>query len=386
MTAHWETITTSFLKSDKPYGGGAFRIHGEQVISLKLAGQPITFKPASESKDPDVAEPTEEWMNDSSERLKRMSVAFLRGTLETGLTRTFQHRGQDAAWWYSSDWRTVYISTAWMDYKAPKLPNGFLPQITKLWRSSDGGQTWTPLTWPEDHDIEQLLFLDPQRGYAIGWGPHVWRTADGGHSWREIEAPALAVIAGKPRKTFDGVNLGPDGVLRVACYVDQSAAIKASSLVYRLAWDQSTFEQDVVLPNQTVVDLQSSPATAQGYSLYALSKLGLPRNIDDPKDNGRRTGALSVWGDAQRSAVQQVRTFDERLMLDGLSVGKQGVLLVYATDASGGGAPVDLTFLTKDFGKSWHDLDDSSAQGGYFDPDTNTQYALFAYTLKKRRL
>ncbi|WP_338065160.1 glycosyl hydrolase [Trinickia diaoshuihuensis] len=325
-------------------------------------------------------------MNDSSERLKRMSVAFLRGTLETGLTRTFQHRGQDAAWWYSSDWRTVYISTAWMDYKAPKLPNGFLPQITKLWRSSDGGQTWTPLTWPEDHDIEQLLFLDPQRGYAIGWGPHVWRTADGGHSWREIEAPALAVIAGKPRKTFDGVNLGPDGVLRVACYVDQSAAIKASSLVYRLAWDQSTFEQDVVLPNQTVVDLQSSPATAQGYSLYALSKLGLPRNIDDPKDNGRRTGALSVWGDAQRSAVQQVRTFDERLMLDGLSVGKQGVLLVYATDASGGGAPVDLTFLTKDFGKSWHDLDDSSAQGGYFDPDTNTQYALFAYTLKKRRL
>ena len=32
--------------------------------------------------------------------------------------------------------------------------------------------------------------------------------------------PPLA-DAGRPRKTFDAVNLGPDGVLRVAYYVEQ---------------------------------------------------------------------------------------------------------------------------------------------------------------------
>jgi hypothetical protein len=385
MATDWKTIAVDFGKNDKPYGGGAFRIHDNQVISLKLVGPKITFKPASESKDPLVAEPTEAWMNDSSERLNRRTVAFLKGTLTGGLTRTFQEPGQNPAWWYSPDWRTVYISTGWMDYKAARPSNGLVPQITKLWRSGDGGLTWAQLNWPEDRNIEQLLFLDPLRGYAIGWGPHVWRTADGGQSWEQLQIPPLADV-GKPRKTFSAVNLGPDGVLRVACYVDRLDNIKTSSLVYQIAWSQSNFEPDAVLPNQVVVDLQSSPQATQGYSMYALSRLGLPRNIDDASDNGRRTGALSTWQSVQHPNVQQLHTFDNRLMLDGLSVGKEGVLLVYATDASGDGAPRDLTFLSKDAGKSWNELNDGAAQGGYFDPETNTQYALFAYTLKKRKL
>ncbi|HVW52925.1 MAG TPA: glycosyl hydrolase [Trinickia sp.] len=385
MTIRWETIATNFGRNDKPYGGGAFRVNGNEVISLKLVGPQLAFKPASELKDPETAEFTEAWMDDVSERLNRRTVAFLKGTLHGGLVRTFQERGQSSAWWYSKNWHVVYISTGWMDYKAPLPANGLAPQITKLWRSGDGGERWTQLNWPENRNIGQLLFLDPQRGYAIGWGPHVWRTTDAGQSWQEVELPPLANV-GKPRRTFDAVNLGPDGVLRVAYYVGQLGEIKTSTLVYRLAWSESDFEQDVVLPNQMVVDLQSSPLTTGGYSLYALSKLGPPRDIDNVADNGRRTGALSTWGSVRHASVQHLQhTFDERLMFDGLSVGKDGVLLVYATDASGDGAPRDLTFLSKNFGKSWEELEDGAAQGGYFDPETNTQYALFAYTLKKRR-
>ncbi|MFM0597654.1 MULTISPECIES: glycosyl hydrolase [Paraburkholderia] len=385
MTSGWETIATSFAKGDRPYGGGEFRIRGSQVISLKLADPQITFKPASESKDPDVAEPTEAWMNDSGERINRSTVNFLQGTIDAGVKRTFQQLGQDAAWWYSKDWRTVYVSTGWMDYKSPNSSDGLTPQISKLWRSSDGGQNWVQLNWQEDHNIGQLLFLDPQRGYAIGWGPHVWRTADGGQSWQEIKVPPLANI-GKPRKTFDAVNLGPDGLLHVAYYVDKLGEIQTSSLVYRLAWNQQDFEPEAVLPQQTVVDLQSSPDSAGSYSLYALSRLGAPRNWDDPADKGHRIGAVSTWKNAPRPEVQQLHTFDDKLMLDGLSVGKQGVLLVYVTDASGDGAPRDLTFISSDSGQAWKQLDEGAAQGDYFDPETNTQYALFAYTLKKRKL
>lgn len=384
MTTGWETVTTSFSKGDKPYGGGAFRIRGNQVISLKLADPEITFKPADQLKDPEVAEPTEAWMNDTAELLNRSTVNFLQGTIDAGVKRTFQQPGQDAAWWYSKDWRTVYVSTGWMDYKAPNSPNGQTPQITKLWRSGDGGQNWAQLSWQEDHNIGELLFLDPQRGYAIGWGPHVWRTANGGQSWQEIKVPPLANV-GKPRKTFDAVNLGPDGLLHVAYYVDKLGEIQTSSLVYRLAWDQQDFEQEAVLPRQTLVDLQSSPDSAGSYSLYTLSRLGPPRNWDDPADKGHRIGAISTWTNGPRPDVRQLHTFDEKLMLDGLSVGKQGVLLVYATDASGEGAPRDLTFISNDSGQSWKQLNEGAAQGGYFDPDTNTQYALFAYTLKKRK-
>jgi len=386
-TPQWKTITTSFAKSDKPYGGGAFRIRGNDVMTLKIAGPELRFHVVGLDKGYDAAQTVaaEPWMDDVDERLNRKWVSVLRGSLDGAFTRDFSQQAQHAAWWYSKDWGTLYVATDWMDYKIPEPKNGLSPHLAKLWRSGNGGKTWIQLKWPQDRNINSLFFLDPQRGYAVGWGPHVWRTADGGQSWHEIKTPPRAADAGKPRKTFSAVNLGADGVLRVAYYVNQLGDIKASSLVYRIAWDQIEFEQDVVLPGQVVVDLQSSPQTAQRDSLYALSRLGAPRNIDDVSDNGHRMGALSTWESVQQPSVKQVHTFDERLMLDGLSVGKDGVLLVYATDASGDGAPRDLTFLSKNFGKSWEELDDGFAQGGYFDPETNTQYALFAYTLKKRR-
>ncbi|MGF6607652.1 hypothetical protein OKW45_002552 [Paraburkholderia sp. WSM4175] len=385
-TPVWQTISTTFMKNDKPYGGGNSRINGNEVISLKIADPVITFKPVEQLKDPQVAEPTEAWMSNTAETLNRNTVSFFRGTIDVGLTRYFQQPGQDAAWWYSKDWSTQYISTDWMDYKLPEPKNGLSPHITKLWRSRDGGKTWTQLDWPESRNIGQLLFLDSDRGYAVGWGPRVWRTADGGHTWKAIKVPLHATEDDAPRKTFDAVDLGPDGTLRVAYYVpEEMEDIQPESIVDRLKWDSDAFEFDVKLPNQVVVSLQSEPVPPDyGYSVYALSRLGPPRDWKDLSDNGRRSGALSTWGNRGNQTAEQHHTFDARLTLDGLSVGKRGVLLVYATDATGQGAPRDITLASKDYGKSWTETDDGITQGVYFDAATNTQYGLYGYTLKKR--
>jgi len=385
-TSPWETITTTFLKTDKPYGGGDFRIHGNEVISVKSAGPTLLFKPLAELKNPDVAEFTEPWMDSSDERLNRSTVSFLRGTLSTGLTRTFEQQAQDEAWWYSKDWGTVYLSTGWMDYKNHVAKNAFAPQITKLWRSKDSGSTWTQLSWPENHNIGNLLFLDAQRGYAIGWGPNIWRTSDGGLSWQAVNLPPPFGFHSTSRDTFDAVNLGPDGVLRVAYYVPRLADIQKSSVVYQLAWDQTDFKLDMVLPQQTVVDLQTDNVTSgQSYKVYALTRLGPPRDYNDSSDNGQRTGALSVWTAGNHTpTTEQLQTFNARLTLNGMDIGQRGVMLVYTTDASDNGIPHDITLLSKDAGKSWNELNDGAAQGSYFDPETNTQYGLYAYSLKKR--
>jgi hypothetical protein len=385
-TPGWQTVSTTFMKNDKPYGGGDSRINGNDVISLKIADPVITFKPVSQRKDPEYAEPTEAWMSNTAETLNRNTVSFFRGTIDGGLTRYFQQPGQDAAWWYSKDWGTQYVSTDWMDYTRADPKKGPAPHITKLWRSRDGGKNWTPLDWPDSRNIGQLLFLDPDRGYAVGWGPRVWRTADGGRTWKEIMVPLLATEDDTPRKTFDAVDLGPDGTLRAAYYVpEEMEDMQPESIVDRLKWDSDAFEPDVKLPDQVVVSLQSEQVPPDyAYSVYALSKLGPPRNWKDLSDNGRRTGALSTWGHRRNQTVEQPHTFDARLMLDGLSVGKRGVLLVYATDASGEGAPRDMTFASKDYGKSWTETDDGITQGVYFDSATNTQYGLYGYTLKKR--
>ncbi|WP_414450854.1 glycosyl hydrolase [Burkholderia sp. 22PA0099] len=382
----WKTISATFMKNDKPYGGGNARINGNEVISLKIADPIITFKPAEQLENPQVAEPTEAWMSNAAETLNRNTVSFFRGTIDGGLVRYFHQSGQDAAWWYSKDWSTQYISTDWMDYKLADPEKGPAPHITKLWRSRDGGKNWTQLDWPENHNIGDLFFLDSDRGYAIGWGPHVWRTANGGNTWKEIKAPIHATDHDAPRKTFDGVHLGADGVLRVAYYVrDGRDDGQAGSVVDRLTWNSDTFEPDMKLPNQVVVSLQSEQVPPnQAYSVYALSRLGPPRNWKDLSDDGKRTGAVSTWANHGNQAAEQRHTFDARLMLDGFSVGRRGVLLVYATDASGDGAPRDMTLVSRDYGKSWAEIDDGITQGVYFDAATNTQYGLYGYTLKKR--
>lgn len=381
-TPSWQTVR----KNGKSNFDAPFRLRGNEVMALESLGAEVTFKPTEQLKDPEVAEPTEPWMNDTSELLNRTTVVFLRGTLDGGLTRHFQQKAQSNAWWNSTDWNTHYIATDWMDYKAADSKKGLAPHVAKLWRSVDGGKAWTQLKWPEDRNIGRLEFLDSRRGYAIGWGPHIWRTADGGQSWKEIALPPGAADSHQPRKTFDAVDLGPDGVLRVAYYTPMLGVVRSSSVVYRLSWEATQFEPETVLPDQVVVQLGSTVQAAQGaYSVYALSRLGPPRNWDAADDTGHRTGAISTWMSHGQPKVAQLHTFDPRYTLDGLSIGAKGVLLVYATDASRQGAPHDVTFYSRDSGRSWSDIDDGVGQGGWFDPQTNTQYALYAYTLKKRQ-
>ena len=392
MTTGWETISTNFMRDDAPYGGGNFRIRGNDVMSVKLANPEVTFKPQAESNEPQRPEPTEAWMNDTGELLNRMTISFFRGTIDGGMKRHFQQVGQEAAWWYSPDWAVQFISTSWINYKAREAQGGDAPQITKLWKSSNGGQTWSQLQWPESQNIGRLLFLDPQRGYAAGWGPRIWRTADGGNTWQAIDVPADSHVGSETRQEFNAISLGPDGVLRIAYYVAPTAEAPGHSVVDRLDWGQHAFVTDTVLPGQVVTALDTTPATPESgsrYSLYTLSHLDKPQN-GEGGDNGHRTGAISTWTNDHPEAVQQLRTFDEKLTLDSMSIGRNGLLLVYATDpnsgsgGTGGGAPIDLTFSSTDAGKSWNKSTDKTAQGGYFDAQTNTLYWLHAYTLKKR--
>ncbi|MCA7966964.1 glycosyl hydrolase [Burkholderia cenocepacia] len=382
MTSGWETVSTEFMRNDKPYGAGAFRVQHNDFMSLKVARPELTFKPESEQKNPDVAEFAEPWMDDSNQRLNRSTVSFLRGTLGGIPVRHFQEPGQTASWWYSPDWRILYVSTGWMDYAAPRPDDGAAPQTTRLWKSSDGGQHWAQLEWPGNRNINRLLFIDAQRGYAIGWGPHVWRTADGGQTWQEIAEPPGAAVQGKPRRTFDGSNLGPDGVLRIAYQVENAEHPQPATVVWRLAWNQQDFVREAVLPGQVVVSLESPPAPVRNYALYALSR------TNGESGSGRGAGVISTWTSEHPDHIQELRAFDGSLTLNGLSAGRNGVLLVHATDpntANGGGAPIDLTISSTDGGKTWQQTTDKASQGGYFDPETNTLYSVFAYTLRKRQ-
>ena len=79
------------------------------------------------------------------------------------------------------------------------LTTGSPNSATRLWRSQDGGQTWTSVGLPVGRgDIVWLHFLDPNRGYLVSAGPSeggafmLSITDDGGLHWRTYALPAPA--------------------------------------------------------------------------------------------------------------------------------------------------------------------------------------------------
>ncbi|WP_425348174.1 WD40/YVTN/BNR-like repeat-containing protein, partial [Vreelandella olivaria] len=189
----WERVSSDFMKEDTPYGPGDFRIRGEQVLSMKLTNPEVTTKPREERSDPTRAEFTEQWMYNPSETANRRTVRILGGSLGEGVERRFEEPAQQADWWLSPDWNTLYLAMGWSDRTANKLPGQrYRPQLTQLFKSTDQGESWERLHWPEDQNISALRFIDAQRGYLIGWGPHLWRTEDGGEHWQEIPVPTGA--------------------------------------------------------------------------------------------------------------------------------------------------------------------------------------------------
>src|SRR5205823_551967 len=67
---------------------------------------------------------------------------------------------------------------------------------TRLWRSDDGGDTWTRLVLcPRSYGFSAVDFLNARTGYVVGGNPYyleeppalvVRRTDDGGASWRTV--------------------------------------------------------------------------------------------------------------------------------------------------------------------------------------------------------
>lgn len=377
----WDEVSSTFMKDDKPYDPGDFRIRGGQFISLKLAEPEITFKPLTKEQLADwrsAVEPTEPWMADVAEIANRSSARIIRGNVGGSTSRVFEERAQNAAWWLAPDWNTLYVATGWQDHHAEVRLDAYAPTTSKLFKSVDQGEHWQRLNWSENHNITFLRFLDAERGYAIGWGPHIWRTADGGASWSEIPVPAEARGPANGRKQFDVVVLGRDGVLRVAFTVPSPAAPQEHviSHVYALRWGDDVPYESFHMTDHTVADI----ADNQGH-IYVLSWRGKP--LADADEDALRPSVVSRLD--RDGVVRALHEFDPELRGYALYFTPQGSLLVDGVNDS---RRSEVTALSRDGGKHWHIQSEGSsyAQGGYYDAVTGIDWRVEGYSLYKRSI
>lgn len=376
----WESVSGAFMKDTKPYGPGDFRVRDGRVISMKLAKPVIEFreKTVQELSQPDSkAEVTEPWMDDTDERYNRRTISILKGSVNGPIAPVFHERAQYGDWWLSPDWKTLYVAARWQDGRTTS--QAWMLPTQKLWKSTDGGEHWTRLDWPETDNITFLRFLDAQRGYLIGWGPRIWRTEDGGTHWVEIHVPANARNPAEPRQQFDLVALGDDRVLRFAFFSKRHMDMENQSLVYALPWGETTPKLAFTVPQQTVVDLL---ADAQG-NVFVLGWDGLPGDYSLPGESERnRPSVVSHWDGTQ---LHRRHEFDADITGHALYRTPSGKLLLDGVDD--GVLPDDVVAVSPDEGKSWERQDEGSgAQGGYYDAATGVRWRVAGYALSKRTI
>ncbi|WP_386080932.1 WD40/YVTN/BNR-like repeat-containing protein [Vreelandella sp. F11] len=372
----WERVSNDFMKEDTPYGPGDFRMRNEQILSMKLTNPEITFKPREERSDPNRAEPTEAWMGNVSERANRRTVRILSGSLEQGVERRFEEPAQQADWWLSPDWNTLYLATGWMDYHMNPAPGErYTPQLTQLFKSTDQGESWEKLRWPEDQNISTFRFLDAQRGYLIGWGPHVWRTEDGGEHWEEIPVPAESRDPENERKRFDLVALGQDNVLRMA-FFDQA---RGESVIYALPWGETEPRFEVAVGDYGVNDIA---ANEQG-EVYILARKGRPTSLMPKEQLVHHPTSIWHWNGDQ---LTELHEFDSDLVGYALYITpEEGLLFDGVNEGSLLGK--DVTAVSYDGGADWRIEDEGrSAQGGYYDTRTGERWRVAGYSLYRREI
>lgn len=375
----WTKVSSEFMKGNdtQSYGPGDFRIRGEKMVSMKLARPKITFKEPTEAElnDPNykyTAEVTEPWMKSSSEILNRMNVTFYAGSISNS-TQTFHEYAQSRAWWLSPDWKTIYLSTGWLDYhlEPEDFPDNEVPQITKFWRSTDYGHNWEQLTWPEQQNISSMRFINEQEGYLIGWGPRIWRTKNGGKYWHEIQVPAQVKDPQQPRKRFDLVALGKDNALYLAFVPTVGTGL--SNEIWRLKRGEEASELIFSVPGNKVDNIF---ADANG-KVYVFTHAG-------PKYEERnQISTLYQWNGEE---LNTIHSFPKGML--GYAIYQTPVnkhLLVQGPDYASI-LPKDWTALSKDGGKTWRTDKNSSSQGGYYDDVTGTDWRVSGYSLYKREI
>jgi hypothetical protein len=397
------TFKTELMKQIKPYGGGDLRLNGENVTVMQVVRPELKFKepegPITENYNP---QHTEEWMNSPTERLNRVSVRILKGTLKDDVKVIFEEKGQDGSWWVSTDQKTIYVSTEWVDHSKidEYLPLNQYIDFTffAIYKSTDGGSSFTKLNWPEHTRVSQILFApDGKKGYAIGGGPSLWRTENGGETWQAIKIPAPFVLPSENKTDlerlqnestlFDAYHLDKQGTLWLAAFTPEFKDIKNNTLLYQIPWDPTvtdlnSLSPDLVIriPDKRITDISSTNTKGQ-----CLITEDYNPSKPNEAEKDKKIRFMSIL---DKKTIDSYY-FGTGITIAKLYVGSDNLLYASGFEWSNNGTPSnDLAFVSKDGGKSWDEQNEGSppASAGYFDASSNIAWRYSAFSLYFRKL
>jgi len=221
---------------------------------------------------------------------------------------------------------------------------------TTLYRSSDGGATWSARLTYAGGLPSQVLVDANGTGIAVGGQPTgaaadlvLFRTQDGGTSWKRVDAPLTAPAWGIPffidaSRGWVLVSLGPDSA-EIVSTRDGGATWSAGP----------AFNDRANFPGLSSVRLRIV-WTADGHGIAVLpAGSGSAAVHVVITDDGGATWRAS-FPPAPRGEVVDAGNamLDASLLPDG-----RGALFLQAVDPGGSGAPALFAYSTGDAGRTW---------------------------------
>lgn len=344
----------------------------------------------------------EKWMSDTKQSLNRMTVEILSGGKDKKDKVIFKEQAQNGQWWYSSDLKTIYINTYFLDYvlvdTIPEQDQIRKARRYKIFKSIDGGETFTQLkSWPSFRQVKQVLFDESGiNGYAIGEQKTLWRTSDGGETWVKIQMPKEMIQQLNTIK-FD---FRMDEFFNAYHFDEKTKDFYFSNLfekqgqyysvIYKLPWSDNPevnrvdqIQQILTLPKSDIVDINS-----EGNNLYMIGMVYDFEKKTYGHVDTESTFLVAAPNDKKEYQWLEKVKIGNALQLGKLYIGKDNVL--YSSGFKNSNSypfQRDIGAVSFNKGQTWQiDEEGNMIQASYFDPKTNKVFMLKGGVVSSREL
>ena len=101
--------------------------------------------------------------------------------------------------------------------------------ISNIWRTNDGGKSWSRITTSFPKTLYDILFIDENVGFAAGSSGTLIKTYDAGETWKLLDTPYENVLVNMVRQGESVLVAGTEGVL---LRVDNEKVTKLDTKLY----------------------------------------------------------------------------------------------------------------------------------------------------------
>ena len=220
------------------------------------------------------------------------------------------------------------------------------PGCTSVLRTRDGGRTFTRLPGPpvplatRDPSttlaVSQLLFVDPEVGYA--YGPGLWMTTDGARHWHLLAPTNVMTVI---------VGTAVD-VLTLACSSGGPACTATGLDVWRAPPGQDTLALAAHLPGPGTGEWSAALSGDRGVITLA---------------NAPGTGPSRLWRTDDGGATWIAGTPPCAMDPVATAATGQGELLVACTGSAGAGQQAKTLFASRDDARTFHAVGTAPLEG-----------------------